>query len=109
MAKKRPSREEIARKLLEGDNLHASGKSQAEIARTLRISGMTYHRWRKARSEPANATALAIAASTQPDPIRAPLIEQLKLENSRLRHLVTELSLEKVMLQEIVRVLKGDG
>lgn len=89
--------------------MQASGKSQAEVSRALGVSGMTYHRWRKARSEPATAAALAITASGTHDHTQAPLIEQLKLENLRLRHLVTELSLEKVMLQEAVRTLKGEG
>jgi transposase-like protein len=47
MQRKKHSREEIATKLSKADELHERGKTQAEIARTLGVSAMTYHRWRK--------------------------------------------------------------
>ena len=46
--KKRHSRVEIATKLAEANDLAMQGKLQSEIARTLGVSVMTLHRWRKA-------------------------------------------------------------
>ena len=49
MAKqKRHSKVEIATKLAQADDLARQGKPQSEIARTLGVSVMTLHRWRKA-------------------------------------------------------------
>ena len=83
--KKRHSRVEIATKLAQANHLATQGKLQSEIARTLGVSIMTLHRWRKEAS--------------QPD--RAPSgVAELQLENSRLRRLVTDLLLEKTRLEE---------
>jgi transposase-like protein len=102
MQRKRHSREEVATKLSRADELFQRGKTQAEIARILGVSAMTYHRWRKARADRGeNGTrvdrvpSLAISAA-----------EELREENGRLRQLVTDLSLEKLKLQEIIRTLK---
>ena len=46
--KKRHSRVEIATKLAQANDLATQGKLQSEIARTLGVSVMTLHRWRKA-------------------------------------------------------------
>jgi putative transposase len=46
--KKRHSRMEIASKLTQANDLATQGKLQSEIARTLGVSVMTLHRWRKA-------------------------------------------------------------
>ena len=97
MKKKRHSREEVAMKLSQADELQERGKTQADIVRTLGVSAMTYHRWRKARTRPApNGTS--DQWTLEPDEIRE--------ENARLRQLVTDLSLEKHKLQETVRALK---
>jgi putative transposase len=82
--KKRHSRVEIASKLTQAD-LATQGKLQSEIARTLGVSVMTLHRWRKAPPGP------------RPALVR---IAELQLENSRLRRLVTDLLLEKIKLEE---------
>jgi uncharacterized protein YjcR len=50
--KKRHSRAEIATKLVEANDLAMRGKLQSEIARTLGVSVMTLHRWRKASHGP---------------------------------------------------------
>jgi transposase-like protein len=47
-ARKQHSRGEIARKLAQANRLARQGKLQSEIARTLGVSVMTLHRWRKA-------------------------------------------------------------
>jgi putative transposase len=90
---KKHSRVEIARKLAQASHLARQGKLQNEIARTLGVSVMTLHRWRKA---PLGARPAHKAG--QPDPTRSgDQIAQLQLENSRLRRLVTDLFLlEKI-------------
>jgi transposase-like protein len=45
--KKRHSRAEIATKLAQANELVTQGKLQSEVARTLGVSVMTLHRWRK--------------------------------------------------------------
>jgi putative transposase len=79
-AQKKHSRVEIARKLAQANRLARQGKLQSEIARTLGVSDMTLHRWRKALlgARPAH---------------KADQIAQLQLENSLLRRLVTDLLL----------------
>ena len=54
MAKKgKHSKTEIAAKLAQAGDLAAQGKLQSEIARTLGVSVMTLHRWRKTVACPA--------------------------------------------------------
>ena len=50
--KKRHSKAEIASKLAQAHDLATQGKLQSDIARTLGVSVMTLHRWRKARPGP---------------------------------------------------------
>jgi putative transposase len=93
MGRARKSRGEIARKLAQANRLARQGKLQSEIARTLGVSVMTLHRWRKALlgARPAHK-------ADQPDPTRSgDQIAQLQLENSLLRRLMTDLLLlEKI-------------
>jgi transposase-like protein len=95
--KKRHSRAEIATKLAEANDLATQGKLQSEIARTLGVSLMTLHRWRKAQPGPQPAREAG-----QPDRTRGgrDRIAELQLENSRLRRLVTDLLLENIKLEE---------
>jgi len=99
--KKRHSRVEIASKLAQANDLATQGKLQSEIARTLGVSVMTLHRWRKAPPGP-QAEFAAIQETGQLDRTRGggDRIVELQLENSRLRRLVTDLLLEKVKLEE---------
>jgi len=76
MQRKKHSREEIATKLSKADELHERGKTQAEIA-------MTYHRWRKTRSQP------GLNGTRVPD-LPQSAVEELHKENGRLRQLLTE-------------------
>jgi DNA invertase Pin-like site-specific DNA recombinase len=81
--KKQHSRAEIAKKLAQANRLARQGKLQSEIARTLGVSVMTLHRWRKALIGPPTRSGDQIA--------------QLQLEISLLRRLVTDLLLlEKI-------------
>ena len=56
--KKKHSRVEIASKLAQANDLATQGKLQSEIARTLGVSVMTLHRWRKAPPGPRPAPLL---------------------------------------------------
>ena len=98
--KKKHSRAEIASKLAQANDLATQGKLQSEIARTLGVSVMTLHRWRKAPPGPRPA----LVATHEADPYRmrrgGDRIAELQLENSRLRRLVTDLLLEKIKLEE---------
>jgi putative transposase len=97
MAKRKHSRFEIATKLAQANELATRGKLQSEIARTLGVSVMTLHRWRKAAPRPQPAHEVG-----QPDGPRRQRdrIAELQLENSRLRQLVTDVLLEKIKLEE---------
>ena len=76
---KRHSRVEVATKLAQANDLARQGKLQSEIARTLGVSVMTLHRWRK-EDEPHR---------------RDDRNAELQLEISRLRRLVADLLLVK--------------
>src|SRR5262249_33488620 len=99
--KKKHSREENASKLEQANDLAKQGKVQREIARTVGVSGVTLHRWRKAA--PGRRRGL-VATHEAGEPYRmrggGDRIAELQLENSRLRRLVTDLLLEKIKLEE---------
>jgi putative transposase len=105
----RHTESEIAAKLGIADEMTAQGVLHGDIAKSLGISLMTYHRWRKARAlvrltpTPARDNERA-DASIEHEQMRR--IRELQLENSRLRNLVTDLLLEKVKLTE--RLNQGD-
>jgi putative transposase len=103
--RKRHSRVEITTKLAQANKLATQGKLQSEIARTLGVSVMTLHRWRKA--PPGPRLALVVTPKARgPDRTRGAddRIAELQLENSRLRRLVTDLLLEKIKLEEAARL-----
>jgi putative transposase len=115
--KKRHGAAEIAAKLLEADTLAAKGQTQAEIAKALGISVMTFHRWRKMRDEePLRSRAEVVRVLDHPV-ARYPSSEtgglsriaQLQLENARLRKLVTDLLLEKMKLEDDQQELRASG
>ncbi|GLH76773.1 hypothetical protein SSBR45G_16810 [Bradyrhizobium sp. SSBR45G] len=105
---KRHSAEEIAAKLREAGDLIASGQSQAKACKALGVSVMTYHRWRKSQSSTVEAGVLQGAAADTA--LRAVLeqkadadekrIDELRVENERLRRIVTDLLLEKMKIEE---------
>ena len=106
--KKKHSRAEIATKLAQANDLATQGKLQSEIARTLGVSVMTLHRWRKA--PPGLQPALvAPHEASRPDRTRGggDQIAELQLENSRLRRLVTDLLLEKIKIEEAAQSQKS--
>jgi transposase-like protein len=101
--KKRHSGAEIATKLAQANELVTQGKLQSEIARTLGVSVMTLHRWRKAQPGPQPAYEAGQLHRRRGGRGR---IAELQLENSRLRRLVTDLLLEKIRLEEAAQMSK---
>ena len=64
------------------------GTSVEEVCRKLGVSEQTFYRWKKKYAE------------MGPQEIRR--LKQLEEENTKLKKLVAELSLDKIMLQEAV-------
>jgi putative transposase len=103
--KKKHSKTEIAAKLVHADNSARQGALQREIARTLGVSAMTLHRWRKLPLD-------LSATSSKPDAVAQfeeelgsrKRLAELELENSRLRRRVTDLLLEKVKIEETAQI-----
>jgi putative transposase len=109
MTKRRHSPDEIAAKLRLAETWNAQGKLHGDIAKALGVSLMTYHRWRKARPGPTDPVAPPRPSQVAP-PVpagEAARIAELRLENSRLRRLVTDLLLEKVQLEEELQDGRG--
>jgi hypothetical protein len=106
---KKHSHEEILLKLARADELARAGNSQVDVCKALGVSVMTLHRWRKLplpRPESAisqnhadDHDRRALAGSPAMDEMRH-VLEELKLENQRLRKIVTDLLLEKMRLEE---------
>jgi len=87
MARERHSAEQIINKLREAE-VHLSQRISApEVARKLGDTEQTYYRWRKKYG------------GLKTDQARK--LKDLEKENARLKKLVADLSLDKVMLQEV--------
>ena len=86
--KRRYSTEQIIRKLREADVLLSQGRSAEEIARLLEISKQTYYRWRKEYGG-LNMT-------------QARKLKELEKENTRLKTLVADLSLDNAIIKEVL-------
>ena len=86
MPKKRYRPEDIIAKLREADIHISQGKTVAETIKQLGVSDVTYYRWRK---EYGGMT------TTQ-----GKRLKELEKENLRLRLAVSDLTLDKLILQE---------
>jgi putative transposase len=100
--KKRHSKQEIAAKMRQADEMARQGKTQPVIARALGISVMTYHRWRKDNPviSAGQASSFEPKASMESPSDLASEVQELRVQNGRLRRLVTDLVLEKMALEE---------
>jgi len=85
MKKSRFSEQQIAYILKQADD----GTSVEEVCRKAGVSQQTYYRWRKKY------------AGLMPSEVRR--LKQLEEENARLKRMVADLSLDKDMLQEVIR------
>ena len=89
MAGKRYRPEQIIVKLREADVLLSQGHSVANVIKALEISEVTYYRWRK-----------EYGGMTTP---QAKRLKELEKENARLRRAVSDLTLDKLILQEAAK------
>lgn len=112
---KRHSADEIASKLRQAAELIARGQKQPQACKAVGVSVMTYHRWRKSHpshdSVGLNGAETAVLAAEPPDHSASAdqaRIDELRLENDRLRRIVTDLLLEKVKVEEQIALnLRG--
>ena len=89
MSKKRYRPEEIIAKLREAEVLLAQGMKIPEVAKSIGIHEITCYRWRKEYG------GMKVS--------QAKRLKELEKENTRLRKAVSDLSLDKVILQEAAR------
>jgi transposase-like protein len=89
MGKKRFTAEQIISKLREAEVLQSSGLSIVEICRQLEIKEQTYYKWRKEYG------GMRID--------QAKRLKEIEQENSRLKKLVADLSLDNAILKETIR------
>ncbi|HJO00476.1 MAG TPA: transposase [Nitrospinaceae bacterium] len=87
MARKRYSAEQIIGYLREAEVLLAKGSSIPQICKKIGIAEQTYYRWRKEYG------------SLSVDQARR--LKEVEKENTRLRKLVADLSLDKAILREV--------
>ncbi len=85
MKRKRHTPEEIIKKLREASTLLSGGQSVKAVCKKLEVSPPTYHRWRQEYGGAKEETVKRLKV--------------LKKENMRLKKLVADLSLDKVMLK----------
>ena len=89
MPKKRYTPEEIVAKLRQVDVLVSQGQNIADAIRQIGVSEVTYYRRRQEYG------------GLKADQVKR--LKQLEQENSRLRRAVSDLTLDKLILQEAAR------
>ena len=89
MPRKRYRPEDILSKLREADIHISQGNTVAETIRVLGISDVSYYRWRK---EYGGMTTSQVKR-----------LKELEKENQRLRKAVSDLTLDKLILQEAAK------
>jgi transposase-like protein len=87
MKKQGYSSEEIMRKLRQAEVLLHEGKVMAEVCRELGIADSTYYKWRKEYG------------GLKMD--QAKRLKELERENAQLRRVVADLTLDKLILQDV--------
>ena len=89
MPKKYHKPEEIVSKLRQVDVLTSQGSTVADAIRQIGVTEITYYRWRKEYG------------GLKTDQVRR--IKELEKENLQLRRAVSDLTLDKLVLQEASR------
>src|SRR5271154_7533438 len=89
MPRKSYKPEEIVAKLRQVDVLTSQGQNVAEAIRSIGVSEVTYYRWRQEFGGLKN------------DQVKR--LKDLEAENTRLRRAVSDLTLDKLILQEAAR------
>jgi transposase-like protein len=89
MKRKRHSPDQIIRKLREADAMLSQGQSIAQVCQTLEVSEQTFHRWRNQYG------------GMKAD--EAKRLKELEIENARLKRIVANLELDKLIIQEVLK------
>ena len=89
MPRKKHKPEEIIAKLRQVDVLVSQGQSQADAVRSIGVTEVTYYRWRQEYG------------GLKTDQVKR--LKDLETENSRLRKAVSDLTLDKLILQEVAK------
>ena len=89
MPRKKYTPEQIIGKLREAEILMAKGMNAVEASRQLGISEQSYYRWRK------ESGGMRVE--------QAKRLKELEQENTRLKRLVADLSLDNQILKEVSR------
>ena len=89
MARKSYKPEEIVAKLRQVDVLISQGRGVAEAIRSIGVSEVTYYRWRQE------------FGGLKSDQVKR--LKDLETENTRLRRAISDLTLDKLILQEAAR------
>ena len=89
MARRHYKPEEIIAKLREAEVLLGRGKKVVEVVKELGIHEVTYYRWRKEYG------------GMRVDQMKR--LKELEQENARLRKAVSDLTLDKMILQEAAK------
>ncbi len=89
MPRKSYKPEEIVAKLRRVDVLTSQGQSVSEAIRSIGVSEVTYYRWRQE------------FGGLKSDQVKR--LKDLETENNRLRRAVSDLTLDKLILQEAAR------
>ena len=89
MSKKQFTIEQIITKLREAEVSLSKGATIAVVCRSLGVTEQTYYRWRK------------LYGGIRKD--QAKRLKELEQENARLRRAVSDLTLDKLILQEACR------
>ena len=89
MARKRHKPEEIVAKLRQVDVLRSQGQIVSDAIRSIGVTEVTYYRWRQE------------FGGLKSDQVKR--LKDLETENSRLRRAVSDLTLDKLILQEAAR------
>ena len=89
MPRKHHKPEEIVAKLRQVDVLVSQGHNIADAIRQIGVSEVTYYRWRQE------------FGGLKTEQVKR--LKELEMENSRLRKAVSDLTLDKLILQEATR------
>lgn len=87
--RKKYKAEEIVSKLRQVDVLVSQGKSTPDAVRAIGVTEVTYYRWRREYG------------GLKTDQVKK--MKDLEMENQRLRKAVSDLTLDKLILQEAAR------
>jgi putative transposase len=89
MPRKRHQPEEIVAKLRQVEVLTSQGQSVADAVRSIGVTEVTYYRWRREYG------------GLKSDQVKR--LKALETENGQLRRAISDLTLDKLILQEAAR------